>query len=208
MKLYVVFVMVKVNLTDHYFILGKYFIISYFYFNLNCFFLIFLNFFLFLLFFFFCCLIISRCDGSIKYLHQDCLMEWLRVSKKNDLKCELCGEKFSFRRVYAPNTPTQLSLFEFIGGLIPIITSSIQKFLQVIIVCFCWIVLMPFGTMWWFNICLKYLMTGNFVWSITKMSQFDLLLLWWDGVIVTALIGLISICLLILLRPLIRVSKN
>lgn len=135
-------------------------------------------------------------------------MQWLKISKKSDLKCELCGEKFSFRRVYAPNTPTHLSLIEFISGLVPIITSSIQKFLQILIVSICWIFLMPFGTMWWFNLCLKYLTTGRWSWKLFNLSYFDIILLWWDGVIISALIGLMSLCLIILLRPFIRVSLS
>ncbi len=34
------------------------------------------------------------CTGSIKYIHQDCLLLWLKYSKKE--YCELCKHKFSF----------------------------------------------------------------------------------------------------------------
>lgn len=34
------------------------------------------------------------CTGSIKYIHQDCLVQWLRYSRKE--YCELCNHRFSF----------------------------------------------------------------------------------------------------------------
>ncbi len=34
------------------------------------------------------------CTGSIKYIHQECLLQWLRYSKKEF--CELCNHRFSF----------------------------------------------------------------------------------------------------------------
>ena len=35
-----------------------------------------------------------NCSGSIKFVHQECLLEWLKVSKQGRKKgrCELCGE--------------------------------------------------------------------------------------------------------------------
>ena len=34
------------------------------------------------------------CTGSIKYIHQECLLQWLKYSKKEF--CELCSHRFSF----------------------------------------------------------------------------------------------------------------
>ena len=34
-----------------------------------------------------------RCSGSIKYVHEDCLAQWLRVKKSQKDVCEVCGEK-------------------------------------------------------------------------------------------------------------------
>ncbi|CAH8638649.1 unnamed protein product [Heterobilharzia americana] len=43
------------------------------------------------------------CTGSIKYIHQDCLVRWLEYSKRNT--CELCNHRFTFTRIYASGTP-------------------------------------------------------------------------------------------------------
>jgi len=58
-----------------------------------------------------------RCKGSIKYIHQDCLLEWLKVSKSKE-KCELCGELFRFTPVYKEGAPKRLSLYQLFAGLL------------------------------------------------------------------------------------------
>ena len=44
-----------------------------------------------------------RCSGTIKYVHQHCLKKWLEMSKK-DIKCELCGERFHFKKIVSANS--------------------------------------------------------------------------------------------------------
>ncbi|PRT53530.1 E3 ubiquitin-protein ligase MARCH6 [Wickerhamiella sorbophila] len=48
-----------------------------------------------------------RCSGSIKYVHQDCLLEWLKHSSKGQY-CELCHTKYTFTSVYEPDMPEKL----------------------------------------------------------------------------------------------------
>jgi E3 ubiquitin-protein ligase MARCH6 len=43
-----------------------------------------------------------KCSGSIKYVHAECLKQWLRINKKK--KCEVCGEELSFQKEYADDT--------------------------------------------------------------------------------------------------------
>uniref|UniRef100_A0A1I7ZH16 RING-type E3 ubiquitin transferase n=1 Tax=Steinernema glaseri TaxID=37863 RepID=A0A1I7ZH16_9BILA len=54
------------------------------------------------------------CTGSIKYVHQDCLMEWLKHSKKD--VCELCHHKYSFQPIYRPDMPKRLPFVEILRG--------------------------------------------------------------------------------------------
>ncbi|KAH3663575.1 hypothetical protein OGAPHI_004976 [Ogataea philodendri] len=44
-----------------------------------------------------------KCRGSIKYIHQDCLMSWLQHSRKTT--CDICHTKYAFRTVYDSNAP-------------------------------------------------------------------------------------------------------
>lgn len=55
------------------------------------------------------------CTGSIKYIHQDCLVQWLKYSRKE--YCELCKHKFSFKPIYSKDMPSRLSLKEILTGL-------------------------------------------------------------------------------------------
>lgn len=50
-----------------------------------------------------------RCSGSIKYVHQECLLEWLKHSAKGQ-NCELCHTKYTFSNVYEPDMPEELPL--------------------------------------------------------------------------------------------------
>src|ERR1700759_5222724 len=47
-----------------------------------------------------------KCSGSIKFVHQDCLMEWLSHSQKK--YCELCKTPFRFTKLYHPLMPRSL----------------------------------------------------------------------------------------------------
>ena len=55
-----------------------------------------------------------KCAGSIRYVHQECLDEWL--SRTNSVRCELCHQPFLFSPVYVPNTPDVLSVPQFLVG--------------------------------------------------------------------------------------------
>jgi E3 ubiquitin-protein ligase MARCH6 len=47
-------------------------------------------------------------------VHQDCLLQWLKYSKKD--VCELCNHKFSFRPLYRPDMPERLPLWDLLRG--------------------------------------------------------------------------------------------
>lgn len=46
------------------------------------------------------------CDGSIAFVHEDCLEEWLRHTHASS--CELCGVEFHFEPLLAPDAPREL----------------------------------------------------------------------------------------------------
>ena len=59
-----------------------------------------------------------KCDGSIKYVHDACLLQWLKVKgqRLDEAKCELCGERFHFKNVYLNGSPDgipQIGYYEF-----------------------------------------------------------------------------------------------
>ncbi|EXJ93102.1 hypothetical protein A1O3_01658 [Capronia epimyces CBS 606.96] len=79
-----------------------------------------------------------KCSGSIKFVHQECLMEWLSHSQKK--YCELCKTPFRFTKIYDRSMPATLPFPLFlrqvalhaIGG-----TSRWARYLAVGIVWLC-----------------------------------------------------------------------
>ncbi|CAH1420343.1 unnamed protein product [Lactuca virosa] len=86
------------------------------------------------------------CSGSIKFVHQDCLLQWLNHS--NARQCEVCKHPFSFSPVYAENTPTRLPFQEFVIGMAMKACHVLQFFLRLTFVLSVWLLTIPFITFW------------------------------------------------------------
>ncbi|XP_017071461.1 E3 ubiquitin-protein ligase MARCHF6 [Drosophila eugracilis] len=81
------------------------------------------------------------CTGSIKYIHQDCLMQWMRYSHKE--YCELCGYRFSFQPIYAPDMPRVLPLKDVLVGLMSAVLEGARCWLHYSLVGMAWFGLVP-----------------------------------------------------------------
>ncbi|OAP62066.1 hypothetical protein AYL99_04269 [Fonsecaea erecta] len=57
-----------------------------------------------------------KCSGSIKFVHQECLMEWLSHSQKK--YCELCKTSFRFTKLYDRSMPAKLPFPLFLRQLV------------------------------------------------------------------------------------------
>ncbi|MQM13005.1 hypothetical protein Taro_045926 [Colocasia esculenta] len=86
------------------------------------------------------------CSGSIKYVHQDCLLQWLNHS--NARHCEVCKHPFSFSPVYAENAPARLPFREFLIGIAMKACRVLQFFLRLAFVLSVWLLIIPFITFW------------------------------------------------------------
>ncbi|KAL9415184.1 hypothetical protein AB3S75_043458 [Citrus x aurantiifolia] len=86
------------------------------------------------------------CSGSIKFVHQDCLLQWLNHS--NARQCEVCKHAFSFSPVYAENAPARLPFQEFIVGMAMKAYHVLQFFLRLSFVLSVWLLIIPFITFW------------------------------------------------------------
>ena len=129
-----------------------------------------------------------RCDGSIKFVHQDCLTEWVRVSRQIEPKCELCGEKFQFRNVYASNAPARLSIFEFCRGILPRLLELCQSFLSALFLFTCWFILLPLFSSWWWDFCVAIVVNDTLPLEFATVIKFST---WWNGVIISCAILLV-----------------
>lgn len=83
-----------------------------------------------------------KCSGSIKYVHQECLMEWLSHSQKK--YCELCKTSFRFTKLYAPNMPQTLPIHVFLQHMTRYIIRNVLSWARAILAISVWICWLPF----------------------------------------------------------------
>ncbi|KAI8331189.1 hypothetical protein BC941DRAFT_439221 [Chlamydoabsidia padenii] len=85
-----------------------------------------------------------KCSGSIRYVHQDCLMEWLAHSRKKH--CELCEHPYSFTPVYRVDMPESIPLRLFLLQLAKKLTKLIYLVLRACLVACAWLFILPYFT--------------------------------------------------------------
>lgn len=83
-----------------------------------------------------------KCSGSIKHVHQDCLMEWLSHSQKKH--CELCKTPFRFTKLYAPNMPQTVPVYVFISHMAKYIFRNMLVWARAGLVIMVWLVWLPY----------------------------------------------------------------
>ncbi|PYH95785.1 hypothetical protein BO71DRAFT_350683 [Aspergillus ellipticus CBS 707.79] len=84
-----------------------------------------------------------KCSGSIKFVHQACLVEWLSHSQKKH--CELCKTPFRFTKLYDPNMPQSLPAPLFLRQLIIHCFRTVLTWLRFILVAFVWLGWLPWS---------------------------------------------------------------
>lgn len=87
-----------------------------------------------------------RCSGSIKYTHEDCLVNWLAQSGSS--RCELCNHSFRFEPLYQPNTPSSLPTREFLVGVLALTNKTMRTAARIVLVFTVWLFFLPVGTCW------------------------------------------------------------
>ncbi|KAH7038305.1 uncharacterized protein B0I36DRAFT_346300 [Microdochium trichocladiopsis] len=83
-----------------------------------------------------------KCSGSIKYVHQDCLMEWLSHSQKKH--CELCKTPFRFTKLYSPDMPKRLPFHVFVTHMAKYIFRNVLVWLRATLVASVWLGWLPY----------------------------------------------------------------
>ncbi|KAI5787021.1 hypothetical protein DFH27DRAFT_487022 [Peziza echinospora] len=111
-----------------------------------------------------------KCSGSIKFVHQDCLMEWLQHSQKK--YCELCKTPFQFTKLYHPEMPKNLPPLLFLSRASKHLASTIMLWLRFLLVAFVWLGILPWVVRWmwrfWF-----WLGDGGWAWWRRKPDFLD-----------------------------------
>ncbi|XP_062500948.1 E3 ubiquitin-protein ligase MARCHF6-like isoform X2 [Corticium candelabrum] len=91
------------------------------------------------------------CTGSIKHIHQECLVLWLSHSGKE--YCELCKHRFSFQPIYSPDMPSRLPIRDVIIGLLKTVKVGLKFWLHYTLVAIAWLGVVPL-TAWRVYKCL------------------------------------------------------
>lgn len=103
-----------------------------------------------------------KCKGSVKWIHEECLGEWLKHSRKYE--CELCGYKYSFKKEYTVDAPESLSIRELVEDIIEKINKNALSFFVLLLsIIFNWVI-DPFMSSWTLHIYLEIdfeISTGN-----------------------------------------------
>ncbi|KAI1951235.1 hypothetical protein LOZ57_001790 [Ophidiomyces ophidiicola] len=84
-----------------------------------------------------------KCNGSIKFVHQSCLMEWLSHSQKK--YCELCKTSFRFTKLYDPDMPQDLPAPVFLKELALHAARTLLTWLRFLLVAFVWLGWLPWS---------------------------------------------------------------
>ncbi|KAL3444879.1 hypothetical protein BJX65DRAFT_282658 [Aspergillus insuetus] len=84
-----------------------------------------------------------KCSGSIKFVHQPCLVQWLAHSQKKH--CELCKTPFQFTKVYDPAMPDSIPAFLFMKQLLLHTLRTVVTWLRWVLVAFVWLGWLPWS---------------------------------------------------------------
>ncbi|EST08826.1 Zinc finger, RING-CH-type [Kalmanozyma brasiliensis GHG001] len=85
-----------------------------------------------------------KCTGSIRYCHQDCLVEWLQHSRKK--YCELCNHPFIFHKKYRRDMPSdgKLPRYLYVRRLAIRAVQVSQLAARALLVGFTWLAFLPY----------------------------------------------------------------
>uniref|UniRef100_A0A672H602 E3 ubiquitin-protein ligase MARCHF6 n=1 Tax=Salarias fasciatus TaxID=181472 RepID=A0A672H602_SALFA len=81
------------------------------------------------------------CTGTIKFVHQECLLLWLKHSRKE--YCEVCSHRFAFTPIYSPDMPPRLPVQDIFVGLVISIGTALKYWLHYTLVAFAWLGVVP-----------------------------------------------------------------
>ena len=87
-----------------------------------------------------------KCTGSIRYCHQDCLVQWLQHSQKKH--CELCGFHFVFHKHYTQDMPQGiLSTWLYFRYFAWHLVVAASWLIRVAVVSVSWLIFVPYATL-------------------------------------------------------------
>lgn len=74
-----------------------------------------------------------KCRGSIRYIHEDCLLEWLKHSSKSTKQCDICNTQYRFKTIYDPNMPKRVPLLLIWAKIVSTVTTTLTQHLLAVL---------------------------------------------------------------------------
>uniref|UniRef100_A0A8R1HUZ7 RING-type E3 ubiquitin transferase n=1 Tax=Caenorhabditis japonica TaxID=281687 RepID=A0A8R1HUZ7_CAEJA len=128
------------------------------------------------------------CTGSIKYVHQECLVEWLKYSKKE--VCELCNHKYSFQPIYRPDMPKALPIVEILKGVCISAAQMLKTWLVYTFVMATWLGLVPLTAARIYN-CIFYMSFHDIVMAPLTVFKVEN---WFNDILKGSLLLVVFVC--------------
>eukprot|EP01125_Pyxidicula_operculata_P013664 TRINITY_DN4538_c0_g1_i3.p1 TRINITY_DN4538_c0_g1~~TRINITY_DN4538_c0_g1_i3.p1 ORF type:complete len:756 (+),score=108.24 TRINITY_DN4538_c0_g1_i3:39-2270(+) len=128
------------------------------------------------------------CKGSIRFVHQDCLVQWLKHS--NSQKCELCRKQYKFVPVYSQDAPSVLSFSDLLIGISRRFWNNFIYILRFVIVIIGWAVIVPLEASMLWN---TYIPSSSDPWTIKGILGNIFFGSFLFGTILLSLIGIMSL---------------
>lgn len=82
----------------------------------------------------------------MRFVHQQCLEEWLRHSQKKH--CEICKTEFKFSRIYDENAPKSIPPLVFISRAVRQLGRTAVFWARCVLVCLVWLGWLPWCVRW------------------------------------------------------------
>ncbi|KNC51609.1 uncharacterized protein AMSG_07520 [Thecamonas trahens ATCC 50062] len=82
-----------------------------------------------------------QCAGSMRYIHQECLEQWLNVSHAES--CEVCGHAFAFQPIFDAAAPPTLPWSAVMAGLVARSMGAASNAARIGAVVLAWFVVVP-----------------------------------------------------------------
>lgn len=86
-----------------------------------------------------------KCSGSIKWVHQNCLLEWLSYKAPQRKHCELCKTTFTFTKLYDADMPGTLPTTVFMRRAGLHVLQKLLTALRGLLVTFIWLLWLPWS---------------------------------------------------------------
>jgi len=132
------------------------------------------------------------CKGTIRFIHQECLVQWLHHKGGEEKRCELCGSEFQFRSVYRTG---EVSAWALASALFSRVTKYVCSVSFVCCKFLLWLVVTPIFSSCWLDVMYAvaaerhslHLMLTQLRFDINAVLSFKLVACWWSGCLTTVI---------------------